>query len=490
MANATARHEGWSGDGQHVRDMRRPLVRRAATMLRVDGAPAIAGAPSELRLRAGIDTSGYYTYPLLFYAAFPDVSLAELRALSLCGSYLFDYVLSIDKLLDQQTGCDGGGLLLAGLLQGEALAILHGLFPAHSTFWTYYEAYYGHFARAVLGERARHHCLVRPYSGEELGFIYSGKPAMAKACIAALALLQGDERPIESLARSHDAFYVAFQLLDDAQDWRIDYCRRHFTYLLTRAFAAAGWERRVESDRPPAPFEVGELLERSGVVDESLATALRYLDQAEATLELGPPGSWAAAIEQTRARIKGFRFRALELPQMNACPEPSAGSSERAAAVAAPISRSWLTWLDHRRPPAIRAAAILAEQDRLLRGASVGRTLGQAACQVGLAIHRSLDALPQHDLAAHLGLSDGELGWCRRNEAWLRALLALSADEPVRQWAPADASTHSSLGGWAPVGAVRYLGHRLVADYAVAHSGVDGASADAVLAHYRAHMVA
>ncbi len=73
----------------------------------------------------------------------------------------------------------------------------------------------------MLQERVRHYGLLTPYSEAELQFIYSGKPAIGKACIAALALLGGRKDLIAPLTTSHDHFHVAYQLIDDLQDWRL-----------------------------------------------------------------------------------------------------------------------------------------------------------------------------------------------------------------------------------------------------------------------------
>src|SRR5436853_5852576 len=214
MANMTVHHTGWRDENVRVQDARRPFNRRMKQILQVEGMPAISDLPSERRMKAGIDTLGYYTYPLLFYTVFPRVSLTQLRSLSLCGSYLFDYILCFDKILDHPSTCDVGSTLLSELLHREAMSILYQLFPANNVFWTYFDSYYSHFVQAVMRERANHQCLVRPYTEDELQFVYSGKSAIAKACIAALALLDGSEDEIAALSLSHDAFYVGFQLFD------------------------------------------------------------------------------------------------------------------------------------------------------------------------------------------------------------------------------------------------------------------------------------
>ncbi|MEU3573408.1 class 1 isoprenoid biosynthesis enzyme [Kitasatospora sp. NPDC036755] len=491
------RHVGWRGDNAVVEEARRPLRRRVARLLQVDGLPATAGLPSERRIATGVDPRVFYTYPLLFYTAFPRVSLAQLRALSVSGSYLFDYVLALDEVLDRPSARTGGGLLLGGLLQREALHGLYALLPPASPFWDHFDRYFGHFCQAVLREEARHRGLLQPYSTDELELVYAGKSAIAKGCLAALAVLGGDERPLAGLEASHDAHYVAFQLADDLADWRIDYRRGHYSYPLTVAFLRAGWQQRVESAARPPVSEVAELLAREGVVEEVRALALDHLDRAEGAADRVPEGSWHAAIRTTRQRIAGPSL-GLDLPTVPPATAPHgapAGPAAEAGAAswrgdrrtpATPVAASWRPWLDAHREPRTPGPAVLAEQFRSLAAAGPARTTGEALCQVGLAIAASRRALPQYGLAEHLGLSAAELDWLDQHRPWLDGLLALGLDEPPEPWRPGRPEPSGGVPGWVPPAVGRYLGHRLVKG-----SGPGGAQApDVLLRAYRAESVA
>ncbi|GAA3005315.1 hypothetical protein GCM10010519_41370 [Streptomyces lactacystinicus] len=502
------RHVGWRGDNALVEEARRPLRRRVARLLQVDGLPATAGLPSERRIAAGVDPRVFYTYPLLFYTAFPRVSLAQLRALSVSGSYLFDYVLALDEVLDRPCARTGGGLLLGGLLQREALHGLYALLPPASPFWGHFDRYFGHFCQAVLREEARHRGLLQPYPREELELVYAGKSAIAKACLAALAVLGGDERPLAGLEASHDAHYVAFQLADDLADWRIDYRRGHYSYPLTVAFLRAGWQRRVESAERPPVSEVAELLAREGVVEEVRALALGHLDRAEGAPDRIAEGSWHAAIRTTRQRIAGPTL-GLDLPTEPPATAPYGAPAGPAAGVGAlgvvgaaawrgdrrtpatPVAASWRPWLDAHREPRTPGPAVLAEQFRILETAGPARTTGEALCQVGLAIAASRRALPQYGLAEHLGVSAAELDWLDQHGPWLDGLLALGLDEPPEPWRPGRAEPSGrvpsgGVPGWVPPAVGRYLGHRLVKG-----AGPGGAQApDVLLRAYRAESVA
>lgn len=462
---------GWSGDNVLVQDERRPFVRRIRRLLQVDGLPALRGLPSDVRREGGTDTLGFYSYPLLFYTSFPGVTLRQLRSLSTAGSYLFDHVLCLDDLLDRQSGDRDGTVLLSGELHREAMTRLCGLFPRGSPFWTHVERYHAHFADAVLREGMHHRQILQPYSTPELELIYSGKAAVAKTCLAALAELGGDSATRTALEASHDLFYVGFQLADDLEDYRVDYERAHYTYPLSVALLHAGWRPAVESRDRPNATAVGELLVRTGVAEETRGLALTYFDRAERAVASMPQGSWSAAIRSTRDRVAGRDFAPTGPPEemrvgyataVDRPAQPLVGLSlvSPDGGTVAPVAGSWRAWLDLDRPPQVTVERVLATQRRALRAGPAVRTVGAALYHVGRAVRESLTAFPDLPLDVHLGVSAGELAWFRRHDTALDALLAAALDEQPELWSPSPGPGS----GWLPPAVGRYLGHRLVAD--------------------------
>nr|AXL05611.1 hypothetical protein AUK03_00835 [uncultured bacterium]AXL05627.1 hypothetical protein AUK03_00835 [uncultured bacterium] len=464
-------------------------------LLRVDGLPALRGLPSTTRMAAGTDTLGFFSYPLLFYTSFPGVSLSQLRSLSTAGSYLFDHVLCLDDLLDRQSEDHDGTVLQGDELYREALTRLAALFPPDSPFWTHVDRYHAHFTQAVLRESMRHRHILRPYPTPELELIYSGKAAVAKMCLAALAVLGDDTGSLTALEASHDAFYVGFQLADDLDDWRIDYERAHYTYPLSVALLRAGWRERVESRNRPTAVEVGELLDTSGVAEETRALAMTYLDRAGQTVATMPKGSWFAAIQDTRDRVRRGRFGTTGASGETTVDINATGDQDDGAALSlatedavtvAPVAPGWRAWLDPEREPRVVVDDVLARQHRVLRAARDVRTVGAALCHVGLAVHASLAAVPEAPLDLHLGVSAGELDWFRRHDTALDAMLAEVIDDYPELWHQGERPTT----GWIPPAVGRYLGYRLIADCrdVLPRGQSDGVTA--ALAHYRRRSVA
>lgn len=488
---------GWQDDNVHVQAMRQPFVRRVRRVLRVGKMPAFADLISEQRTRANIDTRSYYTYPLLFYTLFPELSLAQLRTLSLIGAYLFDYILSLDRLMDHRDTGDAGNVFVGSLLQQEALALLHALFPLNSPFWNHFREYFEHFIQSSLQERIRHHYLVNAYTREEMAFIYAGKPAVGKVCIAAMATLSARPELIPTLVNSHDTFYVGFQILDDLHDWRLDYHNHHYSYPLTLAFTEAGWTQRIESESRPEAAEVGCLLQRLAIPERLCALAIEYLDRAEGMLDKEmDKGSWAAAIQKTRQRIENFIFQLEPLPPTAATAKPTTLHWEEvllATELPLPVSPTWLAWLDPERKPRPLPAAVSQTQAAHLRQLAGAADLGTAISQLGLAMHHSQQAHPQVEMLGHLGLLPAEWRWCCDNDAWLKAILSLTVTEPGQLWqSPVQAVPEEQpFSAWAPPAIGRYLGYRLVEDYQTHYNRpLADVTADDVLRYYHYQLIA
>ncbi len=305
--------------------------------------------------------------------------------------------------------------------------------------------------------------------------------------------------PDETIDDAFDSFHMALDILQcsprtQAQMHLLAPLVGSPLYVtLTRAFQLAGWERPLEAGDGPSVSDVGDLLSRSGVVEEVRALALTFFNRAESTVDDMAQGSWLAAIRHTRERVASFQFHPAAEAAPAHQPRPAgAGSSfwNGTPGIVVPVARAWRAWLDRTREPRVAAASLVAEQQRVLHESGAASTVGTALCQVGLAIHASMRRFPEQDLAAHVGMSAGELEWCRRNDTWLKALLALSIDYPPELWTVADPVPPGPFVGWVPPAVGRYLGYRMVAYCARAVPGAAQPTVSTVLEHHRRHLVA
>jgi len=128
------------------------------------------------------------------------------------------------------------------------------------------------------------------------------KAAPLKICCAAMGLLAGREEAIEPLEAAVDDLMVAFQLMDDLQDWRTDLSRGCYTCFLTRVMDT----RHIHSPSLLTEAEVKMALFTSPVLEEMLDLTTEYCRRAlERTSLLNAPYLKAYIALQDR-RFKEF----------------------------------------------------------------------------------------------------------------------------------------------------------------------------------------
>jgi squalene-hopene/tetraprenyl-beta-curcumene cyclase len=215
-----------------------------------------------------------HCYPFLFADEFPLVPLQDVRKIAVAGCFYMEHLLMQDKLIDGHEISDGPSRcrfsLKSALYHEESIAILQSLFVPESPFWCCLEEYHKEFARAVFVEATKHVGRMSPYPLKELWQIAMGKSALAKAATAALALLAHEEEKIAPLALTQDWAAVGLQLHDDLKDWKTDYQRGHYSYVLTRAIFEGGFEEEVASGDRPDIDAIGRTLYYSGLADAVL----------------------------------------------------------------------------------------------------------------------------------------------------------------------------------------------------------------------------
>ena len=78
-------------------------------------------------------------------------------------------------------------------------------------------------------------------------------------CVA-LATMNNTPEYIPTLARGWNALGLAAIIRDEIYDWRQDYCKANYTYLLSQILLSPPFREQVESGRFPAVNEVGAAL--------------------------------------------------------------------------------------------------------------------------------------------------------------------------------------------------------------------------------------
>lgn len=200
--------------------------------------------PEELSFSAISRTSAYDCFPYLFLPAFPGVDRERVGRLSLAGRLYANSLFVADALIDgdQPSLLTPLSVLRLQALQFESYRLLQGLFDRDSPFWECLRSFLTEFARAILLEQE----LVREgpcWSRLDVGRareLACGRSGVAKAAVAGLAALSGQEACIEPLTRAIDAYSFARQMFDDLCDWKQDLAHGLPSLLLARVLAEVG----------------------------------------------------------------------------------------------------------------------------------------------------------------------------------------------------------------------------------------------------------
>lgn len=158
--------------------------------------------------------------------------LAEANAFGLL------YFFTQDEVMDAPAGEYKGNLLpLSSLFNLELLSRYRSLFSSVSSFWKYYDKYFGEWAQSVAWERREHFGCCTGFSEEDLVML-ARKAAPLKIPCAAICLLSGKESDIPAWERLIDCYHTVIQLVDDWRDWKEDLKTGNCSYFLSKAAEA------------------------------------------------------------------------------------------------------------------------------------------------------------------------------------------------------------------------------------------------------------
>jgi len=237
----------------------------------------------------------YFYYHFLFRRNFPQVDEDDLMIIALSGCLYVDHIIIDDGLVDQQYTDPMLPITImwSSLLHEKAICLMQKLFAASSPFWGYLEQYHLEYTRAVLLEKARHVETLSPYDVQEMEHIAGGKLALAKASTTALAIRADDISKLDFLTQSQNCFAIASQLYDDLLDWKGDWQKRQYSYLLSML------PLRGDEDKTT----VGQVMYYSGSAEAVLQQSIGYIEQALRHVQGLQCQEWKGVLESFRGRL-------------------------------------------------------------------------------------------------------------------------------------------------------------------------------------------
>ena len=249
----------------------------------------------------------YDHYPFLFKEYFPRLSQTQLKAIAISGVLYCDHLCLLDNAADHDVPPDCLHLLLSSLLHEEAILTLTPLFWQESVFWTHLSSCHRAFASAVHLEKIGHRGRIVPYGVEEFLEIAQGKAALSKATTAAMASLDGSLGKLTGLWRSQDFFNAAAQMYDDVQDWKEDFARGDFSYVVTCGLVELQSSKQQNEETLPDLDQLGHCLYYSQHIEKALALASGWCEEAQEGLDRCILAEWIGVIKALHLRILKLR---------------------------------------------------------------------------------------------------------------------------------------------------------------------------------------
>jgi squalene-hopene/tetraprenyl-beta-curcumene cyclase len=249
--------------------------------------------------------SVYDEYPLLFAAAFPEVSKRDLATLGEAGRFYAFALFAIDLGLDRDNDDPDRVIPLEILaLLHEAYLALGGLFPAGSPFWQDLAGCLHRFTGAMGDEHLfrRGKRDLSELTVAEATTLARDKCAIAEVAAHSLGRLAGRDEACVQVAESIAGYNVACQLLDDLHDWRADAEAGRPSLALAEALRVARMSGRELAEDAAALNAVGRALYFGGAAEIVITRAREATRQAVRSVAGLPLDVWRGQLDRTIAR--------------------------------------------------------------------------------------------------------------------------------------------------------------------------------------------
>jgi hypothetical protein len=180
-------------------------------------------------------------------------------------------------------------------------------------FWEYFYDCYFETWKNVREEKLFHSHRIGTYSMTRFCTVAKGKTAILKPFSVALAFLSKRTEEVNRLSTSLDQHHIALKLIDDLEDWRQDFQRSNFTFLLTRLIQKTGLTEEIFCGSSVPTEHVGRLLYTTGLMEHQLRLAEVFFEKASATVAPLPLPLWKCFNNGFRSRCRALRYDLKEI---------------------------------------------------------------------------------------------------------------------------------------------------------------------------------
>ncbi|TNJ68154.1 hypothetical protein FE784_00365 [Paenibacillus hemerocallicola] len=137
------------------------------------------------------------------------------KRMALSNIFVMLHFFIQDDLMDEPPAKWKTQLALDHLIQLQYMELYRPLFPAESSFWTYFGQYVTEWATSVSDENERDAFFIQPTQ-------IAHKASPVKLASTGLLLLSGREELVPEMSGLIDQVLITLQMADDRADWRED----------------------------------------------------------------------------------------------------------------------------------------------------------------------------------------------------------------------------------------------------------------------------
>lgn len=170
----------------------------------------------------------YLAYPLIFCKPFNYFDNSTLSALCIAGFLYYKSILYLDQIIDDvrlNKFKKINYLIFNSICQEESLKLLTKLFDNNSIFWNIWNKRKEEYFISI-----EQNIQIKIFSFDDFVAFCDNKTSFGKIAIDAINILSDNRNAdlYNRLLDSHKYFYTGFQILDDIEDFRLDYSNKQF----------------------------------------------------------------------------------------------------------------------------------------------------------------------------------------------------------------------------------------------------------------------
>lgn len=246
----------------------------------------------------------YVTYPFFFYTHYEDLDEEKIFSLTKCGNIFMTYILILDNTLDKDNPPDNSTLIFLHYLHQNTIIELFKLFPTDALFWSFYTKYETDFFSTDFSFKLNKINILK--FENFIGDIIKRNSFAKCATAGLLSLVSNNNTEVDPFVTTQDFFHVGLQLLDDLEDWKEDFRKKRYSYLLAKSLSDPILNNALKQ-RTDRINIIGKYIYYSGLATDILDLAISYFKMSLDSISSFNIPYWKSFLEKFIYNTKKHR---------------------------------------------------------------------------------------------------------------------------------------------------------------------------------------